>query len=144
MPVVALVLAMSPLVVVHPLHLSGRSMEPTLRNGELRWVLQTWCASPPQRGEVWIVESPDGVSIKRVVGLPRDHVESKDGEIFINGLRLDESYVQRGDHWNGVWDCGNGYLALGDNRPESHDGRAWGALPRSAFRGRVLGLHTRL
>ena len=138
-PIAALALALSPLTVLHPLKVSGRSMEPALHGGELAWALWAWCAGTPRRGQVWMVAGPEGASVKRIVGLPSDRVESKAGELFINGSRLDEPYLGRSDALDGAWECRDGYLLLGDNRRESHDGRAWGALPRSSLRGRLLG-----
>ncbi len=138
-PLVAFALALSPLAVVHPLTIAGRSMEPALHDGELCWALRAWCAGPPQRGQVWAVQAPEGTSVKRIIGLPSEHVDAKDGGIFINGQRLDEFYVQRDDRLDGAWDCRDGFLLLGDNRRESHDGRRWGALPPSALKDRVLG-----
>ncbi len=78
------------------------------------------------------------MSVKRAVGLPNERIEAKDGEILINGSRLNEPYVRSSDHLDGAWDCGNGYLMLGDNRPQSHDGRAWGPLSKSALKSRVV------
>ncbi len=137
-PIAALVLALSPLAVIHPVHVSGRSMEPTLHDGELVWALWAWCAGRPERGELWLVKGPEGMSVKRAVGLPAERIEAKDGEIFINGSRLPEPYVKLSDHFTGSWACRDGYLMLGDNRPQSHDGRAWGPLAKSALRSRVV------
>ncbi len=39
---------------------------------------------------------------------------------------------------SGPWSLGQGYFLLGDNRPESHDGRSWGALSAAALQGRIL------
>lgn len=139
-PVAALALALSPLAVIHPVRVSGLSMEPALQDGELVWALWAWCGGTPERGQLWLVQGPGGMSVKRAVGLPNDRIEAKDGEIFIDGSRLSEPYVRRSDHLSGSWACGNGYLMLGDNRPQSHDGRAWGPLPKSALKGRVVGL----
>lgn len=138
-PVAALALALSPLAAIHPVRVSGRSMEPALHDGDLVWALRSWCGGLPRRGQVWVVEGPEGASVKRVVGLPTDRLEAKDGDLFLNGHRLGEPYVERADALSGAWECGGGYLVLGDNRPESHDGRAWGPLPRSALRARVVG-----
>lgn len=138
-PAVALALALSPLAVVHPVRISGRSMEPALRDGDLRVALRAWAAGAPRRGEVWVVEGPEGPSVKRVLGLPGETLDQARGDLRLNGRGLDEPYValtERED--GGPWVCGAGYLVLGDNRPLSRDGRAWGALPRSAFRARLL------
>ncbi|MBL0311976.1 MAG: signal peptidase I [Holophagaceae bacterium] len=137
-PIAALAVALSPLAVIHPVQVSGRSMEPGLHDGELVWALWAWCAGKPERGELWLVKVPEGVSVKRAIGLPGEQVEARDGEIFINGSRLDESYVRWSDHLSGAWTCGDGYLVLGDNRTQSHDGRAWGPLPKTVLRSRVV------
>lgn len=142
-PIAALALALSPLTVIHPVHISGLSMEPALRDGELVWAFWGWCAGSPERGELWLVQGPEGMSVKRAVGLPNERIEAKDGEIFINGSRLNEPYVRNSDHLSGSWACLDGYLMLGDNRSQSHDGRAWGPLPKSALKSRVLRFESR-
>jgi signal peptidase I len=142
-PVLALGLALLPLTLVHPVKVQGRSMEPTLRGGSLCWVLRAWAAGTPGREEVWLVESLDGPALKRVLALPGERLEMKDGELFQFGRRLEEPYVDRVEQSSaGPWEAGGGYLLLGDNRPESRDSRSWGPLPKEAFRGRVLGLRS--
>ena len=139
-PLLALGLALSPLTVVHPVRVRGRSMEPGLRNDRVCWVLRRWAAGPPTLQQVWLVEAPDGPSLKRVVALPGDRLEIRDGDLLLQGRRLEEPYVHRLERGSGgPWEAGEGYLLLGDNRPESRDSRAWGPLPRRAFLGRVLG-----
>ena len=136
----ALAIALSPLMVLHPVKVEGHSMEPGLRDGQLVLALRPWCAGAPARGQVWIVEGPDGSAIKRVIGLPGETVAEQGGDLWIGGARLSEPYVAQVDASDGgPWPCGGGYLVLGDNRPRSEDGRAWGPLSRGALRGRVLG-----
>ncbi len=142
-PLVALALALSPLAAIHPVRVSGSSMEPGLHDGDMVWALWAWCAGKPERGELWLVKGPEGISVKRAVGLPIERIEAKDGEIFVNGARLSEPYVKASDRSSGSWACGDGYLMLGDNRPRSHDGRAWGPLPRAALQSRVVGFGRR-
>lgn len=135
----AVLLVAAPLAVVHPVQVRGRSMEPTYRDGQLVWTLQSWCAGAPRRGQVWVVEGPDGPVIKRLLGLPGETVQETGGDLWVGGLRLKEPYVARVDARDGgPWPCGSGYLFLGDNRPLSEDGRAWGPLPRAALQGRVV------
>ena len=136
----ALALALLPLAVVHPVQVKGRSMEPAFRNGDRAWALRAWAAGAPRRGQVWLVEGPEGPVLKRVVGLPGERLEQRRGDLWLQDRLLDEPYVrttERGD--GGPWDTGAGYLVLGDNRPESRDGRAWGSVARKALRSRVLG-----
>jgi signal peptidase I len=134
-----LALALSPLLVVHPIRVSGHSMESTLMDGEVRWSLRAWASHAPRRGEIWVVEGPQGVSVKRVQGLPGDTVAWRGPDLWINGQRLDEPWVVHPERsGEGRQVCGQGYLVLGDNRPESQDGRSWGPVPPQAMRGRVL------
>jgi signal peptidase I len=139
LPLAALAIALSPLLVVHPVRISGRSMEPALSDGDLRWALRAWASPLPRRGEIWIVEGPQGASVKRVLGLPGEALAWQGPELWINGQRLDEPWVvhpERGGE--GRQACGSGYLVLGDNRPQSQDGRSWGTVPVQALRGRIL------
>jgi signal peptidase I len=138
-PLAAVALALSPLLVVHPVRISGHSMEPALKEGDLRWAQRAWASHAPKRGEIWAVEGPHGPSVKRVLGLPGESVTWRGPDLWINGRFLDEPWVvhpERGGE--GSLACGSGYLVLGDNRPESQDGRSWGAVPREALRGRLL------
>ncbi len=138
-PAAALALALSPFALVHPVRVSGRSMEPTLRDGEVCLALRAWAAGSPRRGEIWWVEGPEGPSLKRVLGLPGEVLDQGRGELRLGGRSLDEPYVTFAEREDGgPWACGEGYLVLGDNRPQSRDGRAWGPRPRSAFKARLL------
>lgn len=138
-PLAAVLLALSPMLVVHPVRVSGHSMEPALRDGELRLALRAWACPEPWRGEIWVVEGPAGPSVKRVVGLPGERVAWRGPDLWINNARLDEPWVLHPEReGEGQADCAKGYLVLGDNRPQSQDGRSWGAVPRSALRGRIL------
>jgi len=135
----ALGLAFLPLTVVHPVRVQGRSMEPTLRNGQIVWALRSWAAGSPQHQQVWLLETPDGPALKRVLALPGEGLEIREGETLLQEQPLNEIYVhypERGS--TGPWRAGDGYLVLGDNRPESRDSRAWGPLPQSAFLGRIF------
>ncbi len=140
-PLLALGLALSPLALVHPVRVQGRSMEPTLRSGQILWVIRGWAAGTPERRQVWLLDTPDGPSLKRVLALPGEGLEILEGEVLHQGRPLNEPYVHQPERGSaGPWQAGGGYLVLGDNRPDSRDSRAWGPLPRSAFRGRILGM----
>jgi signal peptidase I len=138
-PLAALALALSPLLVVYPVRVSGRSMEPAVHDSDLRWSLRAWASHPPRRGEIWVVEGPHGSSIKRVIGLPGETVDWRGETTWVNGQRLDEPWVIHPERsGEGKLTCADGYFVLGDNRPESQDGRSWGGVPKRAMRGRIL------
>lgn len=134
----ALGLALAPLAAVHPVRVEGRSMLPALHPGERIWVLRRALAGSPRPGQVWLVEGPEGPVVKRLIALPGQAVEERDGELWVEGRRLEEPWVRwSGRASGGPWQ--GGCFLAGDNRPESRDCRSWGSLPESALRGRVLG-----
>lgn len=82
--------------------------------------------------------------IKRVIGLPGDHVQIYDGKVYINGEELDEPYLQDGVTTNmGNYAFSdlvvpeNCVFALGDNRDFSKDSRAFGCIPLEKIEGKV-------
>lgn len=83
--------------------------------------------------------------IKRVIGLPGDHVQIKNGKVYINEEELEEDYLQLGiitDDAEGIfYDIivpENTVFAMGDNRNSSVDCRAFGCIPLERIEGKVL------
>lgn len=83
--------------------------------------------------------------IKRVIGLPGDHVQIKNGKVYINEEELEEDYLQLGiitDDAEGIfYDIivpENTVFAMGDNRNSSVDCRAFGCIPLEKIEGKVL------
>jgi signal peptidase I len=135
----ALALALTPLAVLHPVRIAGRSMAPRLRPGAVCLALRAWCAGPPASGQIWLVRAPGGTAVKRLVGLPGDRLEVRGGRLWRNGEPIDEPYAADGDREpGGPWLDGPGFFLLGDNRGASHDCRAWGPLPPGDLLARLL------
>ena len=83
--------------------------------------------------------------IKRVIGLPGDHVQIRNGKVYINEEELEEDYLQPGiitDDAEGMFSDiivpENTVFAMGDNRGESHDCRAFGCIPQDKIESIVL------
>jgi signal peptidase I len=75
--------------------------------------------------------------IKRVVGVGGDTVELRDGALYVNGEPYEADYEYVQDNDNGKWEVPEGtVMVMGDNRPNSNDGRRWGFVPLQAVIGR--------
>ena len=121
----------------------GKSMAPGIEDGD-RILIETWsyAVDEVERGEIVVLRSPVEPEldyIKRIVGLPGDEVLIADGQVFVNGQRLDEPYALEGTgglyQWTRV--SPDHFFVLGDNRPHSSDSREFGLVPEEFLRGRV-------
>lgn len=132
--------------IFQPFFVKGQSMEPNFENGDYLIIDEiSYRFREPQRGEVIVFKYPNNPSqryIKRIIGLPGETVEVKDGKVFIANEQLDESSYFPGE----IFTPGsaqlslknNEFFVLGDNRIASSDSRSWGVLPRNDIIGRVF------
>jgi signal peptidase I len=142
LPAVLIVLAIN-LFLAQPRTVHGQSMEPNLHENQRVIVdLVTYHFRPPQRQEIIVLNLPDRHTdplIKRVIGLPGDTIEIKQGAVYVNGNKLNEPYLSQGT---------SGTLApqlvpeghvfvLGDNRGASNDSRYFGMVPYENILGRA-------
>lgn len=109
------------------------SMKETIQEGDRIVAFRlAYTFSDPERFDVIVFKYPDDESvlyIKRLIGLPGETVEIKDGEVYINGSEtpLDDSFVEN----SATGDFGpyevpeDGYFMMGDNRDNSEDSRYW-------------------
>ncbi|MCS7260890.1 MAG: signal peptidase I [Anaerolineae bacterium] len=134
------------LFVAQATRVHGQSMEPTLHSDQ-RLVVEKlsyngWLhLRSPQRGDVVVLRlnGMDELLIKRVIGLPGDQVEIRDGQVFINHQRLEEPYIVFPASGNyGPIDVPPLHLfVLGDNRNFSNDSRTFGPIPMKNVVGRA-------
>jgi signal peptidase I len=167
--VLTLVIFLSVRSVVQNFRVEGASMEPTLYTGQyllinkaayfhvehtplehvvpVRYQGSTaYLFGGPQRGDILVFRAPtqpDKDFIKRVIGLPGDTVLIKNGQVLVNGQRLDEPYI----HFPGTYSYpfdgqprqvpDGVYFVLGDNRPNSSDSHLGWFVPVDNLVGRA-------
>jgi len=130
---------------VEPLRIPSTSMAPTLRAGDhvlAEKVTRHVTAWRPGDVVVFTSRAGDELMLKRLVGMPGDRVAIRDGRLFVNGVRIKESYVDHAAmdsvYYGPVLVPDGAVLVLGDNRAESEDSRSFGPVPMDRIEGRVV------
>lgn len=126
----------------------GDSMEPTLYKGEA--VIYSRITNDFQRGDVVSVRVPEGeYYVKRVIAVEGDTIDIRDGNVYINGLLQQESYIkgqtlpQEGTVVYPYELQENQIFVMGDNREGSMDSRSFGVVGERQIKGKLL-LHAGL
>lgn len=121
----------------------GYSMTPTLEDDQFLVVNKLgYRLHEPQRGDIIVFRdprNPDRKLIKRVIGLPGETLDIKQGQIFINEQPLDELYIRNPGHYSmpPTPIPPDQYFVLGDNRNNSSDSHNWGTLPIGEIIGKA-------
>jgi signal peptidase I len=137
--------------VAEPRYIPSESMVPTLEiNDRLMVEKISYLFNPPERLDIVVFWPPDRLKelnptlkndafIKRVIGLPGDKVEVKNGKVFVNDVALVEDYIAAKPNyqWGPQVVPENSYLVFGDNRNNSYDSHFWGYVPRENIIGRA-------
>lgn len=134
--------------VVQSVQVTGSSMSPSLPDSS--WYLLNrlvyYFREPKPRDIVVLYDPEDqGYAIKRIIAKPGDLVCVRDGRVYVNGVLLREPYLPPGTKTflnstdsSQSWICGrHQYFVLGDNRGNSADSRAYGAVPQQNILGLV-------
>lgn len=137
---------------------SGSMLETLQINDRLIVDKLSYKFSSPQRGDIIVFNPTKALEkqnfhdafIKRVVALPGEKVELKNGKVYVNGKVLQEKYVNGQQTSTDVCPAGEppylakavvvppkSYLVLGDNRRNSYDGRCWGLVPSDRIIGKA-------
>ena len=123
--------------IITPAIVDGPSMEPTLYN-KLDYKL-----NGVKRFDVVVVSWNDEKIIKRVIGLPGEHIEYKKGSLYVDGVMVDETFTHREtddfklEETGYITIPGDKYLVVGDNRPDSTDSRVIGLFDKEDILGKV-------
>jgi signal peptidase I len=125
------------------IRVDGSSMEPSLHTGEFVIVNKlSYKFGSPDYGDVVVFHfprDPEQEYIKRVIGLPGDHVQIYNGKVFVNQQLLDEPYIAAAPAYESTWEVPEGELfVLGDNRNNSSDSHNWGPVPMSNMIGKAV------
>ena len=117
--VILLVVILIRTYIITPVIVNGESMSPTLKNNELL-----------------LLKKYDSRLIKRVIGLPGDKVEYKDGKLYINDEEMVDPFsnITKDFKYIGVV-SENSYFVLGDNRNDSVDSRMIGSVTKDMLLG---------
>lgn len=130
--------------IFQPFIVQGASMEPNFSSGDYLIVDElTFRFRSPERGEVIVFKYPFNPSqkfIKRVIGLPGETVEIKNGKVYINDQVISENYLEYGITYPNLKVVlrDDEYFVLGDNRVDSLDSRVFGVVKKDEIIGRVL------
>lgn len=117
------------------------SMKPTIMEEDE--VIVSKIYGSIKRGDIFVFnhESSEELLIKRVVGLPGEKIELKDGLLYVNGVLTYEPYVKNNESINKTFYVPSGnYLFFGDNRIKSEDARRWENpfVPKENLDGKAL------
>ena len=130
-------------LVLPVLQIEGKSMEPTLYNGDIVLLMKT---NRFDRGDLCGFTWNNKLLIKRIIGVPGDWIEmDADGTIYLNGDKLDEPYVEH----KALGECdlqfpyqvpNEQYFVIGDMRESSIDSRntVIGCIPKDQIVGKVF------
>ncbi len=137
-------------LAVQNYRVEGSSMYGTLHNSEFVLVNKlAYTRSEPRHGDIIVFNYPEDPSeqfVKRIIALPGDSIEIRQGNVYVNGEKIIEPYIDRGAQLAGFANRdelsvrtvpAESYFVMGDNRRGSRDSREWGFLPRKYIVGKV-------
>lgn len=123
-------------------YVPSESMVPTLQDGDFLFATK-YDKAEIKRYDVVLFNFPDNERlcfVKRVIGMPGDTIEIKDGRVYANGVLCQDNFVEELSNDDGIYqvpeEC---YFMLGDNRNNSLDSRFWENtfVQQDQIRGRV-------
>lgn len=133
-------------VVIDRVEVFNVCMQPTVVQGEIIFVNKlAYKFGDVERGDIVTFHypvDPELDYIKRAIGLPGDEVRISGGNVYINGIKIEEPYLNNATTDENTWVVPEGmYFVMGDNRQESADSRVWGFVPEENLIGKALAVY---
>ena len=122
--------------IVTPVRVTGSSMDPTLKDGDLMLLYKF--SQKIERNDIVVIDtdSSEGYIIKRVIALPNETVEYTNGNMYINGKKVSDNYADGETEDFPKIELGkNEYFVMGDNRVWSKDSRIIGPINKEDIVG---------
>ena len=124
--------------VVAPIRVNGRSMNNTLKDGDIMILnIIGYRTKGLKRFDIVVVDNGKDYLIKRVIGLPGEKVEYKDNKLYINDKEIKDKYGNGNTKDFKVTVNNNSYYVLGDNREDSLDSRYYGSFNKKKILGKT-------
>lgn len=124
--------------IATPVKVNGTSMYPTLNHKDTMILNKIHVKlSEIERFDIVVIETGDSYLIKRVIGLPGETIEYKNGKLYINGKKTKDPYYKKEntDDFESVKIPKNSYFVMGDNRSNSIDSRIIGTINKNDITG---------
>ena len=118
--------------IVTPIIVDGDSMSPTLTDDEMMLLNKLGSI---ERNDIVVINNEEGYIIKRVIALPGESIECRDGVIYINDEKYNDNFASKTDDFVKQFLNDDEYFVMGDNRLVSMDSRVFGAVTKEEILG---------
>ena len=144
--IIILVVVLVRSFIITPVIVSGNSMKPNLNDGELLLVRKIgYNEKTIKRFDIVVIKKDKEEIIKRVIGLPGEHISYKNNKLYVNDKLVSEDYTHldtKDFNLEEICTCSTipegKYLVLGDNRPISKDSRSIGLIDEKDIVGKAV------
>lgn len=116
-------------LIIMPVEVVGKSMEPTLYEGQRGFSSITSRKNNLERFDIVVVDNGEKLIVKRLIGLPNETIEYKDNVLYIDGVSYNEDYLEDTITEDFIKELKDDeYFVMGDNREISKDSRIVGSF----------------